>query len=230
MNDIYVVGDLHGDWGRLNELINKKSPKVILQCGDFGYWPKLEVSKPVLYGMQKSWKLKGIKHGETHVFWCDGNHEDHWYLRDNPTLIDYGNVHYQRRGSITMLPDGRTVLFVGGAESIDKEYRKIGIDWFPEELISLDDLDRAMSYLSKIDIIISHTCPLEFDVTGSDFKLNDPSRVALSRILEKYKPDLWYFGHWHKYLKGQYLNTRWTTLDYPGHGGVWWEQLALGGT
>ena len=226
MNEVYAVGDLHGDWGRLNELINKKSPSIILQCGDFGWWPKLEVKKPVLYDMQKEWKLRGVKHKSTHIFWCDGNHEDHWNLRDNVGLIDYGNVHYQERGSTLILPDGRSVLFLGGAESVDRDQRILGIDWFPEELISSDDLDHALRFnLSKIDIVVSHTCPEEFDMTSNSFKINDPSRVALSRVLEKYKPDLWYFGHWHKHKKGQYLNTKWTALDYPGHGGVWWEML-----
>ena len=38
------------------------------------------------------------------------------------------------------LPDGRIVLFMGGADSIDKKYRKIGFDWFPEELITQKDI------------------------------------------------------------------------------------------
>jgi len=223
-DSIYVMGDLHGNWGKINEFINKKSPGIILQVGDFGWWPKLECTKPVLYGQQKTWKLNGVKSHDTLVLWCDGNHEDHWDLEARCYQVVYDNVHYQPRGSIFTLPDGRVVMFMGGAESIDKDLRRVGVDWFPEEIISGKDLDRALAYTGRVDIVISHTCPEEFDVTGSDFKLRDPSHVALSRILEKYKPDQWFFGHWHNHITGKHLNTHWCCLDYPGHG-VWWEVL-----
>jgi len=227
-SNIIVCGDLHGDWGKLNTLINTHEPKIILQCGDFGYWPGMALRKPVLYGQQKPWELQGVKYKDTFVLWCDGNHEDHWYLKDNPTLIDYGNVHYQRRGSVQVLPNGMTVMFIGGADSIDKCWRTLGIDWFPEEVINQEDLDRCLAFEGNVDIVISHTCPMEFDVKsneGSEGKYNDPSRVALSRVLEKFKPDLFYFGHWHKAQSGKHLNTRWQCMDYPGHGGKWWTYL-----
>lgn len=227
---VYAVGDVHGDWSRLNTLINKLGPAIFLVCGDFGYWPFLETIRPVLYGQrQKPWKLKGVKCGEgSHVFWCDGNHEDHWYLRDNPRLINYGNVHYQRRGSIIMLPDGRTVMFMGGADSIDKDFRILGRDWFPEELISQRDLDFALSYPGKIDIIVSHTCPEVFRVLnnkGSDGKQKDPCRFALNQILEKFRPTQWFFGHWHKYQKGVHEGCFWECLDYLGHKGKCWTKV-----
>lgn len=222
-----VVGDIHGDWGKLNKLIQQKEPRTVLQCGDFGWWPALECRRPVLYGQQSAWKLRGVKPGESTVLWCDGNHEDHWDLRDK------GEAHYPRvtwmpRGSTFGLPDGRTVMFIGGADSIDKQVRTLGVDWFPEEVIRDADVDRCLAYRGRVDIIISHTCPVEFDVKsahGSEGKHSDPSRKALSVILERFKPDLWFFGHWHKWQKGTNLNTRWECLDYPGHGGKWWTEI-----
>lgn len=224
MDNILVVGDLHGDWGCLNALINTKRPSIVLQCGDFGHWPALEVSKPVLYGMQKSWKLQGVKSKDTKVYWCDGNHEDHWHLRDN--TVDYPGVKYMPRGSVLTLPDGRVVMFMGGAESVDKDQRRLGFDWFPEEVISLSDLDRAMEYKGKVDIIISHTCPREFIVgTKTSGKISDPSRHALSYLLEHFKPSQWFFGHWHKSQHGRHNDTVWQALDYPGHRGKWWNKV-----
>jgi len=136
-SDVMIVGDLHGDWGKLNHLINHKQPKTILQVGDFGWWPKLQISKPVLYGQQKPWKLKGIKAPDTYVYFCDGNHEDHWDLQNKcPSIINtpvwlYSHVYYMPRSSIIRLDDGRIVLFIGGADSIDKDHRIVGVDWFP---------------------------------------------------------------------------------------------------
>jgi len=222
---IIVVGDLHGDWGKLNALMSKKHPEIVLQCGDFGWWPQMDI-KPVLYGMQKEWKLRGVKPGDSLVYWCDGNHENHWDLEKftEPTEV-YDGVNYMPRGTTLTLPDGRVVLFIGGADSVDKGYRTLGIDWYPEELIRDVDLDRALSH-ARVDIVISHTCPAEFDIRGySDDKIGDPSRVALSRVLERYKPALWYFGHWHVNKEGKFGDTRWTALNYPGHGGRWWVEL-----
>lgn len=229
MKKIMAVGDLHGDWGKLNMLINQKQPDIVLQCGDFGWFPALECQRPVLYGRQSTWGLKGINPGDCQVFWCDGNHEDHWALRDwDKTAIDYPGVTYMPRGSVLSLPDGRTVMFIGGADSIDKNQRKLGVDWFPEEVINHTDVERFLSYQGRVDIVISHTCPTEFEPKchfGSFDKYNDPSMKALSVILEHFKPDLWFYGHFHKAQSGKYKNTYHECLDYPGHGGKWWTWL-----
>ena len=218
-----VVGDLHGDWGSLNQLINKKQPNLVLQCGDFGHWPALEALSKVRYG-EKHWNLQGVKAQDAHVLWCDGNHEDHWHLQENN--VNYPGVTYMPRGSVRMLPDQRMVMFIGGAQSVDREQRVLGVDWFPEEVISYSEADRIMEYGGPVDIVISHTCPVEFDIPGTYYKHNDPSRKVLSMVLEMYKPDLWYFGHWHTNVRGKYRNTRWECLDYPHHsGGKWWTWL-----
>lgn len=225
MSKIMVVGDLHGDWGKLNALIAQKQPEYVLQCGDFGWWPALEIKRPVLYGQQKPWKLKGVKPGKANVFWCDGNHEDHWALKRGEPGRSYEKVMYMPRGSTISLPDGRVVLFMGGASSIDRSERTMGVDWFPDEIISYPELDEALAH-DRVDIVISHTCPVEFSVrcnNGSDGKNDDPCRVALSAILKKYKPGLWVFGHWHRAQEGRHNNTYWQCLDYPGHGGRWWN-------
>lgn len=133
---VLVVGDLHGDWGKLNALITKKMPDIVLCCGDFGWWPKMEVSKPVLYGQQKKWLLKGLKPGKAKIYWCDGNHEEHPILPQDGQIHEmYEGVFFCSRGSKLTLPDSRTVLFAGGAASVDKDARTPGHDWFPEETI-----------------------------------------------------------------------------------------------
>lgn len=224
--NILVVGDLHGDWGSLNTLINDKKPNILMQVGDFGWWPAMEVTKPVIYGHQKEWLLQGIKPQNSRIYWCDGNHEQHPHLSQDRHLTEmYDRVTFCSRGSTIVLPDERVVMFMGGADSIDKKQRTAGHDWFPDENISQWQLQRAMEYEGRVDIIISHTCPLEFNIEGNEGKRNDSNRVALSRLLEKYKPELWYFGHWHKNKKGKHNGTYWECLDYPKHGGKWWDWL-----
>lgn len=226
-----ICGDLHGDWASLNQLMTKKRPDMIWQVGDFGCWPRMEIQKPVLYGQQRPWILKGLKVPVgTTVFWCDGNHEDHeflqlWQTAGQPTLF-YDRVYYMPRGTMLKLEDGTSVLFMGGAHSVDQGERTIGFDWFPQENINYAQIDRALEH-ERVDIVVSHTCPEEFAPNNHAIKSDDPNRKALSAILHHFKPELWYFGHWHTFKQGTYEGTRWTCLDYPKHGtgGRWWIEL-----
>jgi len=214
---ILITGDIHGEFGRLNELIDKKRPELIICCGDFGYWPDVPWAEP----------LSNIKLQTTSkLLWCDGNHENHWALRDRTTDELAPNIFYMPRGSTYKLPDGRTILFMGGAHSIDYMYRKIGVDWFPEETINQKDMMNLPE--CEVDIFITHTCPEELlvDLLEIDArKWKDPSNTALSELWKIYKPKLWFFGHWHSYLKGRMMGTNWYCLGAPGFDTRWWMWL-----
>ena len=225
---IIVCGDTHGEWGYLNKLIHLKNPDIVIQCGDFGYWPGFEVKKIGLYDTQyvraNSYKLcSGIKNKNTKIYWCDGNHEDFSKLKKVKDTEICPNVFYMKRGTTLTLPDKRVVLFMGGADSIDKKYRTPGYDWFPDELISQKDIENLPDI--NVDIIISHTCPEEFDILdAARAKIYDPSRQALSYLLNKYNPSLWYFGHWHFYKEGYHNDTKWFCLNMAGLTN-WWKYL-----
>ncbi len=229
---VLVCGDIHGVWSYLNILMNRRRPDVILQCGDMGYWPNFHDVVSDGTG-KKKWNLFGIRNRNTKVYWCDGNHENHLSLKKlGNCSSDLGpETFYMKRGSTLRLSDGRNVLFFGGARSTDRECRHIGVDWFPEETISTIDLNDLPD--EEVDIVVSHTCPEEFDMGGWEHttrgpvykdKLDDPSRKALSYILEKYRPNLWYFAHFHEYKEGSYIDCKWKCLNMANHTG-WWEWL-----
>jgi len=216
MTKVIVTGDIHNEFGRLNELINKKKPELVICCGDFGFWPKVSWGAP----------LENIKTQGAEILWCDGNHEDHWSLKERTTDELVPDVHYMPRGSTFTLNDGRTIMFMGGAHSIDKNLRRVGVDWFPEETIRQRDLNNLPDV--KVDIFITHTCPsqlLDVMIQYNSFKTEEPSNVALSHLWSLYKPDLWYFGHWHKYKEGNLQDTKWYALSCPGQGDRWWTYL-----
>ena len=234
--DIFVLGDIHGEFQKLNTFINRKQPHLILQCGDFGYWPQFDGQyelgnhKRNLAGeiiKKRKWYQCSIKNKSTKIYFCDGNHEDHWSLAKIKSAEICPNIYYMKRGSCLTLPDGRNVLFIGGAESIDKNSRTMGVDWFPEETIRQADIWNLPDV--KVDIVVSHTCPDEFK---SDLKINnygkfvDPSQKALSYVLKKYRPALWYFAHFHTYQKGVTRGIQWTALNHASHTG-WFEKLPL---
>jgi len=213
---ILVVGDVHNEFGRLNALINHKRPDLILQCGDFGIWPNVPWGAPV-----SNVKTQGAK-----LLFCDGNHEDHWSLKERESDELAPNVFYMPRGSTYELDDGRTIMFMGGAESIDKHMRREGVDWFREEVITQSELDDLPD--KKIDIFITHTCPLELVHDMLKYypeKQREPSNHALSALWQMYKPKLWIFGHWHHHKEGLLFGTKWYALSYPQEGTRWWMWL-----
>lgn len=198
----FVLGDIHGKWPLLNKFIKTFNPCTIIQVGDFGWFspPNLNTRDSIIY-------------------FIDGNHENHDFLQKftEPTELVRG-VTYLPRGTHKTI-GGYSCLFMGGASSIDAKYRTPGYDWFPEEIIS-DQNIRAIGNIPKVDIIFSHTVPEEFEVRGHfNIEHHDPSRKQLSYLLNKYKPQNWFAGHWHKYQRGTYNNTNWTVLgDIPNVG------------
>ena len=206
------------EFGALNDLINKKHPDMIICCGDFGYWPNVSWGAPL-----SNIKLQGTKK----ILWCDGNHEDHWRLKERKSDEMEPGIIYMPRGSVYTLEDGRTIMFMGGADSIDKQHRTEGVSWFSEEVITQKDLYNLPDI--KIDIFITHTCPKELVpemLKYDDRKTNDPSNEALSALWQIYKPKLWFFGHWHVCKSGMLGETKWQALGAPRLGSKWWMYLS----
>ena len=222
---VLITGDIHGDFGQLNRIINKKKPDIVICCGDFGYWP----GHP---------GFKEIKPGLSKIYWVPGNHE-RWDLLEEeygrhglnpiPMTVDNEfkneNIFYCPIGSTLEIND-KTYLFVGGADSIDKAWRTTYVNWFPQEILNERDLDFIVATVEgKVDVVISHTCPISFNMkeTRRDDKEVDPSRYILQEVLKEFEPEEWWFGHWHHYIEGRTSNCHWQGLDYPGHNnGHWW--------
>lgn len=235
---ILVVGDLHGEFGRLNHFVNKRQPDLILACGDFGYWPRM-VGKPIrttythrIIFDQGLAQLKNKKGDGSPIpiHFADGNHEDHESLLN---LLDQADplarvevaphVYWQPRGSTLTLPDGRIVCFLGGAKSTDQEHRTQGEDWFPEEVLTEDVLDRLPGHA---DIVISHTQPRTFGLRrrGWDRWCIDLTEDVLEEALRILRPERWYFGHFHQSRQGESEGTRWHVLNMCPETG-WWMWL-----
>lgn len=237
---IFILGDIHADFGALNTLINKKRPNLILQCGDFGWWPHRHGTEKIT--RNRRFDQYAIKPGATKIFWCDGNHENHDDLQKRvasaptgPIEIPVPGCHYMRRGSVLTLPDSRNILFFGGAMSTDKEGRTEGDDWWSGEVPTLKDLDYARAQVAghggRVDIVISHTGPLAFlrQLPANKIdqaRLTDPTVPLLDTILNEFRPRQWFFGHFHLAAQGEYQGCRWQCLNAEGFGGKWWVRLA----
>jgi hypothetical protein len=203
---IYILGDLHGNWERLDWLAKNVRPDdIVIQVGDFG-----------MYG-DSLFKLKGkfFFGFPCKVYVVDGNHEDfsivNEFSKDEPTEFA-PNFFYMPRGYVMDI-EGELFAFLGGAESVDKYWRVIDgpkRTWYFEERIVQDDVDRLMKNLDgrTPDVLITHAPP-QFVIAANFPPLNeaswglplgwvDESAWKVSRVHWAVKPKKHYCGHMHK--------------------------------
>jgi hypothetical protein len=160
-----------------------------------------------------------------------GNH-DNWTRLDNLPLVEkHGvtlgeirdNIHFVPNGTV-MEVGGLKFFFFGGAESIDKEWRKErmakdplcpDIYWI-REIPTSEEFEFAKSELDKVDwnvdVVCTHTMPLEsvklFLVQEKQQlgKEKDPTAVMLQEFKRRLKYKKWYCGHFH--IDKEYDGTR----------------------
>lgn len=182
-----VVGDTHGDieWAaRVTRIAAANGASVILQGGDFGYWPRMVVRHThphhelFLGCIARECKASDV------IEWIviDGNHDDHYELArqcghglDEDGLVPLGErVRYAPRGTRFDLA-GVTVGTLGGAVSLDAWADKdgfdfgngfhytVGWDWFPElEAPKLSDVEHLGT--EPVDILLTHEAPSFVDM------------------------------------------------------------------
>lgn len=192
---LLFVGDIHGEFGKFNQTINKRHADYVFQLGDNAY-----------YWLNNDNKGK-IKPQNSKVYLIPGNHEN-WDTFEKqigrrglkPIEVET-NLFYCPIGSSIKL-NNLKIVFIGGAESYDKMYRKEFIDWFSQETLNQGDLNFILEKHQSADIIVSHTAPLRFaqkivSKYNKQNRSNDPSIYALETIYDKFRPGVWVCGHWH---------------------------------
>lgn len=228
IEDIYTVGDVHGNWNIVTFYIRQYKIKnsVFIFCGDIGIgFQKLNYYNDcIIPELHKTLsKFNDI------FIWIRGNHSDPSYF--NNQLI---NTEY-----IKCVPDysiintcNKNILCVGGGISIDRIQRKhqdsirlinymkqynCSYKIAEQECPLLYWEDEQVIYKPKvkehIDIICSHSAPsfcypfnkgeLINEYAQYDNKLlNDikTERSILDAIYNDYNSEIthWYYGHFHK--------------------------------
>lgn len=211
------LGDTHNDleFAESAARLASQHSAEIHQLGDFGFlWPgndQLQDLSDMLVGL-----------GVTMRFCC-GNHDDHPRLRKHVRACVATpiapNVIYQPRGSVHEDEDGTRFLFCGGAPSIDRAYRTKGLSWWPEEVITRAELDRALSATGPIHVLVTHDAPgfpPGFSAKGSPAyrRAQELSMKRIDALIRKHRPALHAHGHWHrKYERQHEIGTRIVGLD-----------------
>lgn len=206
MRKVLILGDTHADTREMVEaidLIARLGWHDVVVVGDFGYWPK-----------QHPWFLRDTSKAATDfgvtVWWVDGNHEDFGRL-----YADYGQHHdspVEILPGVMWLPRGVTwewesvkFMAMGGAASIDRAHRTLGVSWFVEEMISNDDVARSV----PCDIVIAHDSPVNpLEAAGHRFVIDDDSefcRQQMRHVVALSQPELVLHGHYHMSSDLEYL-------------------------
>lgn len=155
-----VVGDLHANTATALQVFDYAaavSADVILQVGDFGFWPRTEPGRKFLRKTEARLAQLGLD-----LWWVDGNHDDLKALRTRPV-----EVHGRRRVSEHMwhLPRGHrwswgdTIwVAAGGAVSVDRYGRTEGVSWFRDEELTDAEVDQIVAG-GPADVVVSHDAP-----------------------------------------------------------------------
>ena len=200
---IRFIGDVHGKYNRYKDVI-RDTPKSI-QVGDMGVGFISLKNGEISY--QANPPYDNMSKGD-HKF-IRGNH-------DNPEAC---------KGQAFWIPDGTLtedgVFCVGGATSVDKIWRTEGFDWWADEELSDEELEKIIQKYSeaKPELVCTHECPEsianEIIATYNMTKIKDLSRtrLALERMFAIHQPKFWVFGHWHKTIAFQRNKTVFQCLN-----------------
>ena len=202
MSKILCMGDIHGDYGCVARVSNTMCDDgdIVIQVGDFG------VSKHFVDDLEN--RFAHFKHP---VYFIDGNHENFDVINSwSKTKVTevYPNLFYVPRGTVLTL-NGKRIGFLGGGESVDKAYRQEGVNWFPSECISEEDVKRLITNVGNtpLDILVTHVPPTEFinrnwpPLNKKSWGLSedwiDMSAQMVERAYHLLRPKKMYFGHMH---------------------------------
>lgn len=223
MSRCFLTGDTHGkiDFDKMikfnkeHSLLTKDDLVIVL--GDFGViWNDN-------YMPETNRLIKQYDEFNFSTAFILGNHEGYDLLKDFPKERWNDGMVKRISNSIIQLINGeiyslhcnggiRDVFVMGGAKSVDKDFRIKGVDWWPQEVPSLEErcnaLQNLLNYSCKYEqlpkYILTHTPPqaiIKQLYKTSFFTKEDEYSRWLNFLLnldDYNKYVKWYCGHMHE--------------------------------
>ena len=209
---IWVTGDSHGMFERIGKFCEEHQTTkedLIIIAGDAGinyngyvrdrakkeYLESLPIRFLCVHGNHEI-RPQTLLYYQL-IDWCGGKV---WKEEEFPSIL------FAKDGEIYHLL-GNQVLVIGGAYSVDRYFRNIGVDWWRDEQPS-DEIKRYVEkQLDKnkwnVDIVITHTCPWKYVpkeafLESIDQKLVDKTtELWLDTIRKRLFFSDWFCGHFH---------------------------------
>lgn len=147
------------------------------------------------------------------VDFIEGNHED--FRAFDRLVRNYADVvtHLPRCSTRSM--GGRNWLCVGGARYMDAWSTPPGCE------IKDEDIARCLEHApGSIDVVISHDCPTGIGVNNGEGlgHLGPPGVEGLAQVARHLRPQLWFFGHHHRWHRCERDGTRYLGLPQSWQG------------
>lgn len=234
MGRIFITGDKHGDFIDIPFFCKKfdtTKEDILIILGDAGinYWisdlkPEDKTELLLYEDGNGSKKLKQDLCKLPITFFCiHGNHEARadTILGYTKSIFcgapaykqkEYDNIYFAIDGEIYTFNE-KEYIVIGGAYSIDKEYRLgkqksgyPGYKWFADEQPSVAIKTCVEEKLKEKDWtiygLLTHTCPKKYMprdmfLTHFTFKEDNSTEEWLENVEETVNYKIWYFGHFH---------------------------------
>ena len=210
---VILTGDTHGEFDRIEQFCEEYETTendVMVILGDAGinYW--LDEQDEALKERLSQLPIT--------LFCIHGNHEERPEEVSGYELVEwrggfvwiqpeYPNLLFAKDGEIYQF-DGKTVITIGGAYSVDKYYRlAVGAPWFGTEQPDERTKGQVLSALNrvgwKVDYVFSHTVPLSaiprhaLLPTMDQKMVHNSTEEWLEEIAQKLDYQGWFAGHFH---------------------------------
>jgi predicted phosphodiesterase len=222
---IAFAGDWHGnaDWAvRAIHACAENGVQAIIQAGDHGF----NFSSTFISRIRHALDETGIDLG-----FVKGNHDNASLLAKWP--LDEQGFGHPRFGGVGVeryhyIPQahrwqwwGKTFMGLGGAVSVDRQWRREGITWWPDEEITYGEVLRAMRG-GKVDVMVTHDIPAKAKLPNDRksrgwpqdvLEASERHRQMLQEVVDEVQPELLVHGHFHQRFEQMVGGLRIVGLD-----------------
>jgi predicted phosphodiesterase len=218
---IVFLGDHHGNWNEILYLINSKkiSDCNLISVGDLG----IGFNYTKEYEYRACEKLSEIFKGKNINFYgIRGNHDGPHFFNswEGDKTINLENFELIEDYSVYQYQD-KKIQFVGGAISIDRTGRQLGVSYWENEGVIW-----SKERCQKVDILVTHTAPsfcfpqtfseIVYGWAGEDADLISDltdERAVVDEIFKICKPSFHIYGHFHSSWSEEINGCRHRLLD-----------------
>lgn len=207
----FVIGDTHGrlfpesingiaEYCDENNILLEESSVIILGDSGFNYYSDEKARL-----MKECYNKIGC-----YFYMVRGNHEarpedvkgmelvfdevvnNYVYME-----LQYPNLRYLLDGEVYKFGNFEKCLVIGGAYSIDKEYRILNNwKWFENEELNLDEQEEILYKIEnkEFDVVLTHDAPFDIKPVQGAGSLTEH---FLNWVKDNIKFEKWFYGHFH---------------------------------